>query len=285
MAIFPKYIAEVSSNHGQDLARIIDFIDASADIGCDAVKFQLFRVETLYSSDTIQRLPAVMERKKWELPLEFLPKIKERCSKKGLLFGCTPFYLEAVDQLADFVDFYKIASYELLWLDLIKKCAQMPQPLIISTGMANMHEIRDAYSIAAMYKDDGLAFLHCESSYPVKVEQTNLASIKYLRDQLRCPVGWSDHSRSLAVVLRAAMKWEAEIFEFHIDLDCKGAEYASGHCWLPSELANAISLIETSKGADGELSKSPGEDESQDRSWRADPADGLRPLKSMRERI
>jgi N-acetylneuraminate synthase len=283
MSRFPKYIAEVSSNHDQDLSRIIDFIDASADIGCDAVKFQLFQVEKLFSADTIKNMPAVMERKKWELPLEFMPEIKKRCVEKKILLGCTPFYLEAVDELAEFVDFYKVASYELLWLDLIEKCAQMPHPLIISTGMANMDEIRNAHEAATKHKKDDLAFLHCESSYPVKVEETNLAAIKYLKDQLGCHVGWSDHSRDLAVILRAALKWDAEIFEFHLDLDSKGAEYSSGHCWLPAELANAISLIEIGKHADGVPSKFPGDSESHDRNWRADPSDGLRPLKVIRE--
>ncbi len=283
MIKFPKYISEVSSNHDQDLDRIIEFIDISASIGCDAVKFQLFQVEKLFSEDTIKNMPSVMERKKWELPLEFLPEIKKRCNEKKILLGCTPFYLEAVDELAEFVDFYKVASYELLWLDLIKKCAQMPHPLIISTGMANMDEIRNAYNAAAKYKKDNLAFLHCASNYPVKLEETNLAAIKYLKDELGCHIGWSDHSRDMAVILRAALKWDAEIFEFHLDLDSEGAEYSSGHCWLPDELKKVISLIERSKFSDGLHDKFPGKSESSDRNWRADPSDGLRPLKIIRE--
>ena len=107
---FPKYISEVSSNHAQDLDRIIKFIDVSAEIGCDAVKFQLFEVEKLYASSTIKEMPQIMERKKWELPISFLPHIKERCREKRILFGCTPFHLEAVDELSEYVDFFKIAS-------------------------------------------------------------------------------------------------------------------------------------------------------------------------------
>ena len=224
-----------------------------------------------------------MERKKWELPLKFLPEIKKRCNEKKIQLGCTPFYLEAVDELAEFVDFFKIASYELLWLDLIEKCAKMPQPLIISTGMANMDEIRNAYNVAAKFKDEDLAFLHCQSNYPVKSEETNLAAIEYLKNELRCEIGWSDHSRDIAVILRAALKWNAKIFEFHLDLDSDGAEYSSGHCWLPSELENVISIIERSKLADGDHKKFPGKSESNDRNWRADPSDGLRPLKKIRE--
>lgn len=283
MKNFPKYIAEVSSNHSQDLDRIIEFIDVSADIGCDAVKFQLFKVDELYSEDTIRNMPSVLERKKWELSLSMFPQIKKRCEEKNILLGCTPFYMNAVDELAEYVDFYKVASYELLWLDLIKKCASMPHPLIISTGMANIDEIDSAYAAIKAVNKKNIAFLHCESNYPVKAEEANLGAIKFLRDRLNCTLGWSDHSRDLAVILRAAHKWNAEIFEFHIDLDSSGAEYASGHCWLPDELQNAISLIEVGKIADGLIDKFPGKSESSDRDWRADPSDGLRPLKSIRE--
>ena len=158
----------------------------------------------------------------------------------------------------------------------------MPQPLIISTGMANMDEIRNAVDVVKHCKKHDVALLHCESSYPMKAEEANLASIRYLQEQLGCVTGWSDHSRDLAVILRAAIKWDAEIFEFHIDLDATGAEYATGHCWLPDELSNAISLIERGKLADGIANKFPGESESLDRNWRADPIDGLRPLKLIR---
>lgn len=279
---FPKYIAEVSSNHGQDLDRIIEFIDTSADIGCDAVKFQLFRVEKLFSPEAIQNIPSIIDRKKWELPLKFLPEIKSRCVEKNILLGCTPFYLEAVDQLCEYIDFFKIASYELLWLELIKKCAQMPQPLIISTGMATMEEVQNAYGVVSACGKKDIAFMHCESSYPVRIDEANLASIKFLKERLKCSIGWSDHSRELSVVLRAALKWDADILEFHLDLDATGAEFSSGHCWLPKELATAISLIEGARKADGIAGKFPGLGENHDRNWRADPSDGLRPLKRIR---
>ena len=149
--------------------------------------------------------------------------------------------------------------------------------------MANMDEIRNAYNVAAKFKNEDLAFLHCQSNYPVKSEETNLAAIEYLKNELKCEIGWSDHSRDIAVILRAALKWNAKIFEFHLDLDSDGAEYSSGHCWLPSELENVISIIERSKLADGDHKKFPGKSESNDRNWRADPSDGLRPLKKIRE--
>lgn len=280
---FPRYIAEVSSNHSQNLDRIIKFIDKSSEIGCDAVKFQLFEVEKLYDASTIKKMPEIMERKKWELPISFLPHIKERCREKRILFGCTPFHLDAVDELAEYVDFFKIASYELLWLDLIRKCCLQSQPLIISTGMANIDEIISANEVVQSMKKSDVAFLHCESSYPVQANEANLASISYLRNKLGCRIGWSDHSRKTSVILRAALKWNADIFEFHLDLDAKGAEYRSGHCWLPDELSETIQLIEEGITADGVLDKFPGKAEIADRNWRADPTDGLRPLKKIRE--
>ena len=84
------------------------------------------------------------KRSEWELPLDFIPRLAERCKDKGVQFGCTPFYLEAVAELESFVDFYKIPSYELLWGDLLTACAATGKPVIISTGMATMEEINVA---------------------------------------------------------------------------------------------------------------------------------------------
>ena len=104
------FISEVSSNHAQDLQRSFDFIDRSADVGCAAVKFQLFKVESLFSLEALEAKPDLLKRKAWELPLEFLPKLAQRCHAKGVQFSCTPFYLEAVKELEPYVDFYKVAS-------------------------------------------------------------------------------------------------------------------------------------------------------------------------------
>ena len=103
-----KFIAEVSSNHHQDLERCYRFIDVAASIGCDAVKFQLFKLEELFSKEAIRARPEFEERKKWELPVEFLPKLKSRCVEVGLEFSCTPFYLTAVHELKPYVNFSRL---------------------------------------------------------------------------------------------------------------------------------------------------------------------------------
>ena len=96
---------------------------------------------TSYIVEKLDRFPHIDERRKWELPVEFIERIASEAHSQNLSFGCTPFYLEAVEELSTFVDFFKIASYELLWLELIKKCCAHEQPLIISTGMATMDEV------------------------------------------------------------------------------------------------------------------------------------------------
>src|SRR5215467_9549313 len=91
-------------------------------------------------------------RREWELPVDHLAPLAERCRARGIQFSCTPFYLEAVKELESYVDFYKVASYELLVSDLLKACAATGKPMILSTGMATMAEITAA---AATLKNAG----------------------------------------------------------------------------------------------------------------------------------
>ena len=88
------FIAEVSSNHNQSLDRCLQFVDTAKDIGCDSVKFQLFRVEKLFAPQILKKSERHLSRKKWELPLEFIPKIADRCNELDISFACTPFILK-----------------------------------------------------------------------------------------------------------------------------------------------------------------------------------------------
>src|SRR5258706_14770504 len=138
------FIAEVSSNHAQDLDRALGFVDAAAACGCDAVKFQLFRIAKLFAPEVLAKSPALRARERWELPVAYLMPLAERARERGILFSCTPFYLEAVEELKPYVAFYKIASYELLWTDLFKPYAATVKPLILSTGLPSMPEVKAA---------------------------------------------------------------------------------------------------------------------------------------------
>lgn len=285
-----KFVAEVSSNHHQDLNRCIEFIDTSAEIGCSAVKFQLFKIDELFSPEILTKSQTHRSRKAWELPVSFLPELADRCREKQIQFGCTPFYLDAVAALLPYVDFYKIASYEILWKDLLVACARTGKPVVISTGMATMEEIETALNTLLKAGCNDLTVLHCVSGYPTPVSECNLAAIETIRSMLhkilpsiKTSVGWSDHSVNAGVLYRAVHRWGSEMVEFHLDLDGEGEEFNTGHCWLPHQINIAIDEINKGFQADGSGKKEPVPSELSDRNWRADPEDGLRPLKQMRK--
>ncbi|MEN6325465.1 MAG: N-acetylneuraminate synthase family protein [Syntrophomonas sp.] len=278
-----EFIAEVSSNHNQDLSRCFEFIDTAAKIGCNGIKFQLFKIEELFSREILEKSKNHRNRKEWELPVRYLPHLAERCREQQIKFACTPFYLQAVDELYPYVDFYKVASYELMWDELLQKCAQTGKKVVLSTGMATLSEVEHAVIVLQQAGCNELILLHCVSGYPTPLQDCNLAAIKTLYKDFACPVGWSDHSVLPAVLHRAIHHWGAEMIEFHLDLDGQGAEYAAGHCWLPEQMQEVIQTINESYQADGNGEKIPVSSEIADRDWRADPSDGLRPLLYIRK--
>ncbi len=288
MRRFPKFIAEVSSNHSADLPRALEFIDRAADIGCDGVKFQLFKIDELFAPEILATSAAHRKRRAWELPVSFLPDLALRAQERAIEFSCTPFYLEAVDILEPYVDFLKIASYELSWPDLLRRCAATRKPIVLSTGMADLQEVRDAVTTLHDAGCRHLTLLHCVSGYPAKPADANLAALTPLRslekdfEDMALRVGWSDHTVEPGVVHRAVHHHGAEMIEFHIDLDGTGDEYAVGHCWTPEPMANVIHDTRIALRADGEALKMPTLDEREERRWRADPVDGLRPLSQYR---
>ena len=277
-----KFIAEVSSNHSRNIDRAIEFVDIASKIGCDAVKFQLFKIDKLFAPEILENSKQHRDRKKWELPVEFLPILAKRCKEKDIQFSCTPFYLDAVKELESYVDFYKIASYELLWDDLLVACALTKKPVIISTGMANLEEIKNAVEILRKNNCEPKV-LHCTSAYPTPFNEANLSAIETIRKATGREIGWSDHTVNSGVIHRAIHKWDAKIIEFHIDLDGKGEEFDSGHCWLPNEIEEVIKQIREAGETDGDGVKEPVPSELSDRQWRRDPSDGLRPFKSTRK--
>lgn len=293
----PLFVAEVSSNHNHDLQRCFAFIDAAAAIGCDAVKFQLFKIEELFAPEILAKSAEHRKRKEWELPVDFLPHLSARCREKNIQFSCTPFYLDAVAELFPYIDFYKIASYELLWKDLLMACAHTGKPVVLSTGMATLTEISAAVTTIIAAGCTDLTLLHCVSGYPTPVSDCNLAAIETIHkrfSKLAPPrnssqetpvikVGWSDHSVNPGVLHRAIHRWCAEMIEFHLDLDGTGEEFKTGHCWLPEQIKFVIEAVKLGLAADGTGEKKPAQSEIVDREWRADPSDGLRPLIKMRK--
>ena len=276
------FIAEVSSNHDRDLERAFAFIDKAAEIGCGAVKFQLFKIDEMFAPEILAQSAKHRARREWELPVSFLAPIAERCRWRDIQFVCTPFYLKAVDELLPHVDAYKIASYELMWDALLEACARTGKPVILSCGMATLQEVHHAAGVLRRNGARDVTLLHTISAYPTPVAEANLAAMKAITEATGYSCGWSDHTVSPGVILRAVGRWQAPMVEFHLDLDSTGAEYAAGHCWLPEEMAPVIAMVRDGERADGDGLKRALPSELPDRDWRADPADGLRPLKHIR---
>ena len=120
-----KFISEISSNHNGNLKRSLKMIKLSADIGFDIVKFQLFKIDKLFAKEILDKSKDHRNRKKWELNEKHIPILAKQCKQNKIKFCVTPFYLEAVDVIKPYVDYIKIASYEILWKDLLIKCAKL----------------------------------------------------------------------------------------------------------------------------------------------------------------
>ena len=104
---YPIFVAEISSNHNRDLKRCFEFINAAKEIGCDAVKFQLFEIANIFHHSILEGSKKHNDRKEWELPIDFVPHIAKYCNELNILFGCTPFDIKSVDFLKKYIDYCK----------------------------------------------------------------------------------------------------------------------------------------------------------------------------------
>lgn len=271
-----EWVAEIGSNHNGDFARAAALIDKAAEIGCTAVKFQLFKADKLYVSPD-------SETKRRELDDSWLDALCQRAHGNGLLFGVTPFDVNAVAAvmtLVPDVDFLKVSSYSLLDMNLLAAVCATFKPVMLSTGMATLSEAFSA--IQALDNSGPLTVLHCVSGYPTPANQANLRVIpglKSFRDG--CRVGFSDHTRNAGVLYRAIHHYGADVIEAHLDIDGSGWEFAD-HCWLPRELGDVITAVADGFKADGDGIKDPQQCEYHERRWRSDPVDGLRPMLETR---
>ena len=163
---------------------------------------------------------------------------------------------------------------------------------LLSTGMANLDEVRSGVDVLASNGCKDITVLHCVSAYPAHPDECNLSAIETIRSKIsianpevQIHFGWSDHSVSDAIILRAVHRWGARVIEFHLDLDERGEEFKMGHCWLPNEIKRVIKNVDMGFSADGNGIKEPTKSEMVEKDWRADPEDGLRPIKIVRSKL
>ncbi len=219
-------VAEAGANHNRDLALGKELIDVAADAGADAVKFQTYSAETLYSKKTprFSYLEKQTSKDTWqlikeiELPREWQAELQGWARKRGILFFSTPFDYRAVDELdALGVPAYKIASFEVVDLPLIRYAAARHRPMIISTGLATYEDIHDAVEACRSAGNDDIVLLQCASLYPAPPARINLRAIETLRRAFGVPVGLSDHTLGIHVA-GAAVALGACVLEKHFTL-------------------------------------------------------------------
>lgn len=224
----PCYIiAEIGSNHNGDIENAYKLIDVSKEAGADAVKFQSYKAETLYSKYVPRRKfddgtegPDIYEMiSRIQMPYEWHKPLKEYCDKVGITFCSSPFDLEAVQSLEDIgCPFYKIASSELGDPILIKAVAKTGKPMVISTGKATMEDVDLAVSWCKEEGNEKLILLHCTATYPAKYESMNLNVITSMQDHFDFPIGLSDHNTENITAV-SAITMGANLVEKHITLD------------------------------------------------------------------
>ncbi len=240
-------IAEIGSNHNGDIELAKKLIDISHDAGADAVKFQIFNEENLYSKYTpdfsyLKNKNVYNLIKEIKTPREWIKELHDYCLQKNIEFLATPFDYEAVDLLDKYVNAFKIASFEIVDLELIKYIAKKNKPIIISTGMANLGEIQDAINSAKSVVNEKIILMQCNSVYPTPPEIVNLKTIKTMENAFSLPVGFSDHTIGIHISI-AAVVMGAKVIEKHITLDKKMKGPDHSFAIEPPELKEMISNI------------------------------------------
>jgi sialic acid synthase SpsE len=224
----PTYvIAEAGANHNRDWDTARRLIDVAAEAGADAVKFQTYSGASLYSTKTpkFKYLAPITDASPSQLledislPREWQPDLDAYARERGLHFFSTPFDAQAVDELdALDVPVLKIASFEIVDVELIRRAASTGRPLIISTGMAVFGEIEDALAAAVEGGAPAVGLMQCTSVYPAPPPTINLRAMGTMERVFAVPVGLSDHSLGIAIPIAAAALGAAFV-EKHFTLD------------------------------------------------------------------
>jgi N-acetylneuraminate synthase/N,N'-diacetyllegionaminate synthase len=265
----PYYIiAEVGSNHNGSLGQARKLIDVAVEAGADAVKFQIFQAENLYSKYTpefsyLKGKNTYELIKSIETPRAWIKELVRYCEKKNIDFLASAFDFEAVDILDKYVPAFKIASFEVVDLELMKYAAEKGKPMIISTGMANLSEIEDAISAIKSVGNEDIVLLHCNSLYPTPVEVVNLRAMETMKTAFKVPVGFSDHTLGIYISIAAAAMG-ACVIEKHFTLDRSLPGPDHSFAIEPDELKEMVKCIRDVEKARGSGIKEKSELESEE---------------------
>jgi len=261
----PVYIiAEMSANHAGSIENAKKIIHAAKEAGADCIKIQTYTADTLtidcdkpyfqvgagtWDGENLYHL-----YQKAYTPWEWQAELKAEAESIGLDFFSTPFDKTSVDFLEDMgVGFYKIASFEIVDIPLIKYVASKGKPIIMSTGMSTLGEIEDAVNAVRSQGNNQLALLRCASAYPAITDEMNLMTMKNMAEVFDVPVGLSDHSMG-SVGAVAAVALGANIIEKHFCLDRAIENPDASFSMNPAEFAKMVQDVRQAEKAIGRVS-------------------------------
>jgi pseudaminic acid synthase len=259
---YPAYIiAEMSGNHAGSMERAKEIIRAAKEAGADCIKIQTYTPDTLTIDCHNQYFQ--VENGTWEgenlyslygkayTPWEWQQELKEEAERVGIDFLSTPFDISSVDFLEEMgMEFYKIASFEMIDLPLLRYIASKGKPIIMSTGMGTLEEIGESVEAIRACGNEPIALMKCSSSYPAVPEQMNLRTIVNLKEKFDLPVGLSDHSMG-HMSATTAVTLGANIIEKHFCLGREIENPDASFSMTPQEfreMVDAVRQVEASLG-------------------------------------
>ncbi len=270
-------IAEAGVNHNGELALAKELIDAAAEAGADAVKFQSFKAETLVLRDAPKAAYQKQATGEAESQFEMIKSLElgcqdhlellERCRQRQIMFLSSPFDRESIALLNDLgLDIFKVPSGEITNLPYLRNIGKLGKRVILSTGMADIDEIDAALQVlsAAGTPLSRITLLHCNTEYPTPMEDVNLLAMLSLRKRFQLPVGYSDHTLGIEIPI-AAVGLGAAVIEKHFTLDrtLPGPDHKAS--LEPEELAAMVRAIRNIERALGDGIKRPSRSEEKNR--------------------
>ena len=264
-------IAEAGVNHNGSLELAKKLIDAAVEAKVDVVKFQTFKSEKMvskyaqkaeYQKKSTSKEESQLEMlKKLELDVESHNILMNYCRDKGIMFLSTAFDLESIDLLNELgLEIFKIPSGEITNYPYLKKIGQLRKKVILSTGMSNMQEVKDAVNVLKENGTEDITVLHCNTEYPTPMESVNLKAMNTIKEELDVEVGYSDHTLGIEVPI-AAVAMGATVIEKHFTLDnnMEGPDHKAS--LNPEELKEMVFRIRNIERALGNGKKEPSESE------------------------
>lgn len=265
----PFIIAELSANHKKSINRVFKMIDKAKEANASAVKIQSYKPNTITLNVKNKNFFITDKNSLWKnnylydlykkgaTPWEWTSKIFKYAKKKNIICFSTPFDETAVDMLEkEDCPIYKIASFELTDHILLEKVAKTKKPVILSTGMASLTEIKESINVLKKNGTKQITILKCTSAYPAPIADLNLSTVIDMKKKFDCNIGYSDHSIGVSAAV-AAVTLGANVIEKHFTLSKSDGSLDSKFSADPKELALLVKLCREAKEALGKIKYGP----------------------------